>query len=89
MGLLLIVLPWSTFWDRNYFASSWPLVQLLVANNFVRGAVSGLGIVNLVAGFAELAPLFSARESPPVSDDGRRGAPVGPYPGNPDAQVDR
>jgi hypothetical protein len=28
----------------------------------VRGAVSGLGIVNLFAGFADLALLFTARE---------------------------
>jgi hypothetical protein len=31
-------------------------------NNFVRGAVSGLGVVNLFAGFADLALLFAARE---------------------------
>ncbi len=27
----------------------------------MRGAVSGLGLVNLVAGFAELAPVFVQR----------------------------
>ena len=30
-------------------------------NDFVRGAVSGLGIVNVVAGVAELFSLFSSR----------------------------
>jgi hypothetical protein len=29
----------------------------------VRGAVSGLGVVNLFAGFADLATLFAARDS--------------------------
>jgi len=29
----------------------------------VRGAVSGLGVVNLFAGFADLATLFAARDA--------------------------
>ncbi len=65
VGLLLIVLPWSGFWDRNYFAHAWPELQPLLANNFLRGAVSGLGFLNLFAGFFELAPVFAVRESRP------------------------
>ena len=62
VGLLLIVLPWSSFWERNYFAYLWPILQPLMTNNFVRGAVSGLGVLNLFAGLAELVPVFTARE---------------------------
>ncbi len=62
VGLLLIVVPWSAFWDRNYFATRWPAIRPLLANNFVRGGVTGLGVVNLVAGFADLALVFSVRE---------------------------
>jgi hypothetical protein len=62
VGLLLVVLPWSTFWEHNYFATLWPDLQLLLTNNFVRGAISGLGVLNLVAGLSELAPVFSPRE---------------------------
>jgi polyferredoxin len=61
VGLLLAVLPWSTFWERNYFAESWPPLHALMTNNFVRGAVSGLGIVNLAAGVTELARVFYTR----------------------------
>ena len=61
-GLLLIVLPWSAFWERNYFAYLMPMLQPLIANNFVRGAVSGLGVLNLLAGFSELVPVFAPRE---------------------------
>ncbi len=32
-----------------------------MTNNFVRGAVTGLGLVNLFAGFADLALVFIAR----------------------------
>ena len=62
VGLLLIVLPWSTFWERNYFATLLPALAPLLANDFVRGGVSGLGILNLCAGLAELAPIFVPRE---------------------------
>ena len=62
VGLLLIVLPWSPFWDHNYFALTWPMLRGLLTNNFVRGAVTGLGFVNLYAGFADLALVFATRE---------------------------
>ncbi len=55
------MLPWSSFWEQNYFAESWAPLHAFVTNNFVRGAVSGLGIVNLAIGFSELASLFFTR----------------------------
>ncbi len=58
VGLILVVVPWSTFWDRNYFAESLPLLQAVVHNNFVRGAVSGIGVLNLAAGLADLRALL-------------------------------
>lgn len=57
-----MVVPWSAFWDRNYFVATWPALRPFLANNFVRGGVTGLGVVNLVAGFADLALIFSMRE---------------------------
>jgi len=57
-----VVLPWSAFWERNYFAASWPALQILLSNNYLRGAVTGLGVVNLVAGFADLALVFASRD---------------------------
>ena len=59
VGLLLIVLPWSEFWERNYFAQSWPMLRPFVNNSFVRGGISGLGFINLLVGVSELAPIFS------------------------------
>jgi hypothetical protein len=69
VGLLLAVLPWSAFWEQNYFADAWPVLGTIINNNFVRGAVSGLGVVNLVAGFADLAGVLIARARPDVSLD--------------------
>jgi hypothetical protein len=61
VGVLLVLVPWSAFWERNYFAQLLPGLSALMANHFVRGAVSGLGVVNVVAGIAELFSLFSSR----------------------------
>jgi hypothetical protein len=40
---------------------AWPGLQPIIANNFVRGAVTGLGLVNLCAGLVDLALLFAIR----------------------------
>ena len=60
-GFMLLVVPWSAYWDRNYFAALLPQLHSLIINNFVRGAVSGLGIINVVAGIAELVTVYTAR----------------------------
>ena len=62
VGLLLLVLPWSAFWERNYFVVTWPVIRPFLTNNFVRGAVTGLGAVNVFAGMADLLLVFSSRE---------------------------
>ena len=61
IGLVLIVVPWSVYWDRNYFALSFPSIQTLITNNFVRGAVSGLGVVNVSAGLVDLVSMVWSR----------------------------
>ncbi|MAG71879.1 MAG: hypothetical protein CL471_16560 [Acidobacteria bacterium] len=62
---MLVVLPWSTYWDRNVFAESVPVLLATLQNNFVRGAVSGVGVINLAAGFAELVALMAPAPPPP------------------------
>jgi len=69
-GLVLIVAPWSPFWDRNFFGARLPLLGWLLSNLFVRGAVSGIGGITTLAGLAELAGLFRAtqRKEPAIGD---------------------
>ncbi|MGH9383954.1 MAG: hypothetical protein ACRD2N_06685 [Vicinamibacterales bacterium] len=61
MGLLLVLIPWSAFWDRNYFADALPALKTIITNNYVRGAVMGLGLVNVWAALSELADIFYGR----------------------------
>jgi len=61
VGLVLLVVPWSPLWDRNYFVQVWPALEVLTRSNLVRGAISGLGVVNLWAAISELGALFGMR----------------------------
>ncbi len=70
-GFALIVVPWSAFWDRNYFAQALPLVGMVMTNNFVRGAVSGLGVVNMAIGVGEVLAMLLARDARPASSSYR------------------
>ena len=75
IGFVLAVVPWSSYWDRNYFAEALPAVHPIITNNFVRGAVTGVGLVNLAAAVAELVSLFAARRlHDPIITIGRSSA---------------
>ncbi len=64
-GFVLVIVPWSPFWDRNYFATAVPVLHSIISNNFVRGAVSGLGLVNIATGIADLVSLFMTKKVDP------------------------
>ncbi|HEX5110251.1 MAG TPA: hypothetical protein VFV95_17495 [Vicinamibacterales bacterium] len=63
VGAVLLVVPWTMYWEENYFATAIPFLHSLITNNFFRGAVSGLGVLNLLAGIVELTTLFLAGRS--------------------------
>jgi hypothetical protein len=75
VGFVLIVMPWSMYWDRNFFADALPALRPLIINHFVRGAVSGLGVVNVAAGILELFSLFVARGSSDGHPDSHDSSP--------------
>jgi hypothetical protein len=67
VGFVLLVVPWSVLWDRNYFIDVLPQIHGLLTSNYLRGAVSGLGVLNIGAGIAELVALFAARARRPAT----------------------
>jgi hypothetical protein len=54
IGLFLVFAPWSALWEHNFLLGYVPLLRGLILNNFFRGAVSGLGIVDVLIGLSEL-----------------------------------
>ncbi len=59
VGLLLVLIPWSRYWERNYFSDLLPMVRAVTLNGYVRGAVSGLGLVNLWMALADLGDVLT------------------------------
>jgi len=54
LGIFLLIFPWSSWWDQNFFSSVVPEWHGYWSNAYVRGAVSGLGVLNLYISFAEI-----------------------------------
>jgi hypothetical protein len=48
LGVTLILLPWSDYWDVNYFLFQYPSSALILKNSFLRGMISGLGVMNIM-----------------------------------------
>jgi len=48
LGLILILVPWSDLWETNYLFYQYPALGLLLKNPFLRGAISGLGFMNIL-----------------------------------------
>lgn len=60
MGALLLYLPWSTFWEQNYFLSHFPWLMPVVLHPSLRGIVSGIGVLDILLAFG----LFNSRQAP-------------------------
>lgn len=60
-GVLLVLAPWSGLWERNYFAAALPWLGLWMASAYVRGAVTGIGLVTALGGLRELVSAFMLR----------------------------
>ena len=55
IGVFLIFVPWSALWENNFLLGYVPLLRRVILNNFFRGAVSGLGVIDVLIGLSELA----------------------------------
>jgi hypothetical protein len=65
LGIALLMLPWQTAWENNYFIYIYPQIRPVVTNSFFKGAVLGLGIVNIMIGIQEIVRLRkSSKDSP-------------------------
>jgi len=54
LGLFLVALPWSVLWERNIILTLFPSLRPIWLSNYSRGAVTGLGIIDLWIGLSGL-----------------------------------
>lgn len=69
-GLLLVLAPWSRFWDRNYFSAYFPALGEMLGHPYVKGAVTGIGLVSLAAALMELGLIVWHRVAAAQADHG-------------------
>lgn len=54
LGIILFMLPWVPVWNRNFFVGRFAWVSVVALNDFVRGAISGLGLADVALAFQEI-----------------------------------
>jgi hypothetical protein len=54
IGVFLLVFPWLDDWTSNYFSAVPFLSQQMWASPYFRGAISGLGVLNIYISFVEV-----------------------------------
>lgn len=54
LGVFLIVLPWSTIWEQNFFMQHNPELIHVVLHPATRGIVSGLGFLDIMVAIGML-----------------------------------
>ncbi len=63
VGVFLVAFPWSHYWNANYFSTLTEQWHQVWINPYFRGAVSGLGLLNLYVSLSEVFRLQDVRLS--------------------------
>ena len=53
LGVMLMIVPWRPEWSDNPLLLPYPALRELVGSGFMRGLVTGLGLLNVWIGFWE------------------------------------
>jgi hypothetical protein len=62
-GLFFTVVPWTRIWTMNSLLHDSTAIALFADNPFVRGFISGIGVLHLIFGVRELMRVMRARRS--------------------------
>ena len=60
IGIFLVFVPWADLWNNNFILGYIPALRPLVMNFSFRGAVSGLGVIDILIGLSELKHFFKS-----------------------------
>lgn len=78
VGILLLILPWTQFWDDNFFLYfitgklNAPWLHGALTSGYARGAVAGLGVLNILAGLRDIVKFRESVEA--IAATGRSAA---------------
>jgi hypothetical protein len=61
IGLFLVVFPWMDNWDLNYFQAVLPSLRDTWNDPYFRGAVTGLGFINIYIAILQVFYLIRRR----------------------------
>lgn len=53
LGVVVVLLPWRDAWTENSLLDFYPALRSVLTNNFVRGLVSGIGVLDIWAAISE------------------------------------
>jgi hypothetical protein len=61
VGVFLVLIPWTSVWERGLGHLPWDPVRAFVVHPAVRSAVTGFGLVHVLYGFHDLQLLLGRR----------------------------
>ena len=64
IGAFLVFIPWSEFWQNNFLLNYAPVLRPVILSNFFRGAISGLGAIDILLGLSELKTFVESFKFP-------------------------
>lgn len=66
MGAILLYLPWSNFWEQNFFLRHLPAaIRFFVLHSSFRGVVSGLGVLDILVAISMIQSKAGSPRVPP------------------------
>jgi hypothetical protein len=60
-GLFFVIVPWTRLWTVNPLLHSGVTVSMLSGNPFVRGFISGFGVIHIILGIKDILQMSHAR----------------------------
>lgn len=52
-GILVLLIPWTRLWTENPLLAGWPALHSFLDLTFVRGMISGIGLIDIWMGVAD------------------------------------
>jgi hypothetical protein len=65
MGAMLLYLPWTLYWEQNFFLSHYPSLMPIVLHPSFRGVVSGIGVLDILVAIGWIGSRSGTDRVPP------------------------